>query len=91
MSIDKATEFDPDNPEWTVADFVRAEPAEALSEAELAAFPRTAARLRRGRPTGSTKEQIALRVDKDVLRRFRAEGAGWQTRMNEALRKAVGL
>jgi uncharacterized protein (DUF4415 family) len=26
-----------------------------------------------------------------VLERFRAGGAGWQSRMNEALRKAVGL
>jgi uncharacterized protein (DUF4415 family) len=26
-----------------------------------------------------------------VLASFRASGAGWQTRMNEALRKAAGL
>src|SRR4051812_36277018 len=30
---------------------------------------------RGGRPRGSDKEQIALRVDKDVLARFRAMGA----------------
>jgi uncharacterized protein (DUF4415 family) len=42
---------------------------------------------KRGRPAGSgAKEQIALRVDRDVLARFRAEGPGWQTRMNEALK-----
>ncbi len=45
-----------------------------------------AARRRRGRPTGSTKTQIALRVDDDVLQAFKASGPGWQTRMNEALR-----
>lgn len=44
-----------------------------------------------GRPVGSTKEQVALRVDKDVLARFRAGGPGWQTRMNNALRAAVGM
>ena len=44
-------------------------------------------RRKRGRPVGSgAKEQIALRVDKDVLAQFRAGGAGWQTRMNEALK-----
>jgi uncharacterized protein (DUF4415 family) len=32
-----------------------------------------------------------LRVNHEVLERFRAGGAGWQWRMNEALRKAVGL
>ena len=46
---------------------------------------------RGGRPRGSDKEQIALRVDKDALARFRAMGAGWQSRMNEALRRAVEL
>jgi len=47
----------------------------------------SAHRRKRGRPAGSSaKEQIALRVDRDVLARFRAEGPGWQTRMNEALK-----
>ena len=44
---------------------------------------------RRGRPTKAPedrKEQIALRVDKDVLDWYRAQGAGWQTRMNAVLK-----
>jgi len=42
---------------------------------------------KRGRPAGSgTKEQVAIRIDSDVLAAFRASGAGWQTRMNAALR-----
>jgi uncharacterized protein (DUF4415 family) len=42
---------------------------------------------KRGRPIGSgTKEQVAIRFDRDVLAAFRATGAGWQTRMNEALK-----
>ncbi len=44
-----------------------------------------AAKSRRGRPTGSDKTQIALRVDNDTLAAFRAGGAGWQSRMNAAL------
>ncbi|MFO1292955.1 MAG: BrnA antitoxin family protein [Rubrivivax sp.] len=45
------------------------------------------ARRKRGRPAGSaTKEQVALRVDHDVLAAFRAGGPGWQTRVNNALR-----
>jgi uncharacterized protein (DUF4415 family) len=35
------------------------------------------------------KEQIALRVDADVLERYKAGGPGWQTRMNAALRAGV--
>lgn len=41
----------------------------------------------RGRPVGSNKTLVHIRVDNDVLERFKASGAGWQTRINEALRK----
>jgi uncharacterized protein (DUF4415 family) len=37
------------------------------------------------------KEQISLRVDREVADWFRAGGKGWQTRMNAALRKAAGV
>jgi len=40
----------------------------------------------RGLPMPERKEQIALRVDADVLGWFRAQGAGWQTRMNAVLK-----
>jgi len=40
----------------------------------------------RGLPVPVRKEQIALRVDADVLAWFRAQGSGWQTRMNEVLK-----
>jgi uncharacterized protein (DUF4415 family) len=43
---------------------------------------------RRGRPPlgDTSKEQVTLRIDADVIARFRASGAGWQTRINELLR-----
>jgi uncharacterized protein (DUF4415 family) len=48
--------------------------------------------IRRGRPPLATpKEAVKLRLDADVVASFRASGAGWQTRMNDALRKAAGL
>ncbi len=37
------------------------------------------------------KETVSLRIDRDVLDVFQAEGPGWQDRINTALRKAVGL
>lgn len=46
---------------------------------------------RGGRPKGSDKEKVTIRLDHDVLAHFRAEGAGWQTRLNDALRKAAAL
>ena len=36
------------------------------------------------------KEQVSLRIDRDVLDYFQEGGPGWQDRINEALRKAAG-
>lgn len=74
-----------DNPEWTEEDFARARPAdEILPPHVVAALVRKTG----GRPKGSNKEQVTLRIDRDVLDRFRASGPGWQSRINEALRRA---
>jgi uncharacterized protein (DUF4415 family) len=48
--------------------------------------------IRRGRPrSGNGKQAVSLRLDADVLEWFKRSGAGWQTRMNDALRKVAGL
>ncbi|MEA2878187.1 MAG: hypothetical protein QOF14_3383 [Hyphomicrobiales bacterium] len=36
------------------------------------------------------KEMVSLRIDRDVLDFFQADGPGWQDRINAALRKAAG-
>jgi uncharacterized protein (DUF4415 family) len=36
------------------------------------------------------KEQVTLRIDRDVLDFFQEDGPGWQDRINAALRKAAG-
>lgn len=43
----------------------------------------------RGPQKAPTKEQVTLRLDRDVVEELRASGAGWQTRANEILRSAV--
>jgi uncharacterized protein (DUF4415 family) len=46
-------------------------------------------RAKRGRPRkapSERKEQIALRLDADVLAWYRAQGNRWQTRMNAVLK-----
>ena len=46
--------------------------------------------VRRGRPLGSgTKTQVTLRLDLEVVEKFRASGDGWQTRINDALKSWV--
>ncbi|MEH3108107.1 MAG: BrnA antitoxin family protein [Sphingomonas fennica] len=75
------------------ADLRDAEDGDVTVAALEAALAERRAR-RGGRPRGSTtsaKSQIAIRIDNDVLAHFRAQGAGWQTRVNAVLRKAAGL
>lgn len=83
--------FDDDNPEWTEADFAQARAAtDVLPPELLAAFGKRS----RGRPAGSTtsqKTQVTLRLDREAVDRLKASGPGWQTRINEAVRKAAGL
>ena len=48
--------------------------------------------VRRGRPrTANPKRPVSLRLDTDVIDWFKRKGEGWQTRINEELRKAAGL
>ena len=37
------------------------------------------------------KVAVSLRLSRDVVERFKADGPGWQTRMDEALKKAAGF
>ena len=43
-----------------------------------------------GRSVQSPKQQVSIRLDADVLAKLRATGPGWQGRVNDILRKAVG-
>lgn len=38
----------------------------------------------------NAKEQVSLRIDRDILDHFQNGGPGWQDRINDALRKAIG-
>jgi uncharacterized protein (DUF4415 family) len=44
--------------------------------------------VKRGRPRAeSRKVQLTVRYDAEVVEAFRATGAGWQARMNDALKE----
>ncbi|MGC9198199.1 MAG: BrnA antitoxin family protein [Acidobacteriaceae bacterium] len=73
---------------------------ESLAQAKAGDFarvhtPQQIVARRRGRPAGSTqavtKEAVKIRLDADVMAVLRASGAGWQTRINDALRASLAL
>jgi uncharacterized protein (DUF4415 family) len=43
----------------------------------------------RGKFYRPVKRQVTLRIDSDILAHFQRQGPGYQTRINEALRKLV--
>ncbi len=45
---------------------------------------------RRGPQKAPRKIPLSLRLSPEVVRHFRAKGRGWQTRIDEALKKLVG-
>ena len=71
-----------DSPELTKEDFAKAKPfAEAL--------PDLAASIRKGRGPNKapTKKLVSLRLSGKVLEAYKAKGPGWQSRMDEDLRR----
>jgi uncharacterized protein (DUF4415 family) len=82
----RPTVTDDDNPEWAADDFARAKPASALPDHIRAAFPRT-----RGPQKAPTKVAVSIRLSPEVIAHFKAGGPGWQSRIDEALRKMAGV
>jgi uncharacterized protein (DUF4415 family) len=82
--------FDDDNPEWTKADFARATKfpegvrLKDLKQDELARIlPK------RGPQKAPTKIPVSIRLSPEVISHFKAKGPGWQSRIDDALRKIV--
>lgn len=42
-------------------------------------------------PSEAPKQAVSLRLDQDVIAHYKKSGPGWQSRMNEALRKQAKL
>ena len=78
---------DPDDaPEWTDDQFARAE----VRHGDQVIRPADGTLTRPGRPkSDNPKQQVTLRLDAAVLEHFKSAGPGWQTRINEVLKRAA--
>ena len=82
--------IDPDDEdaEWTEDQFRRA----AVYIGGKLVKPANGTWTKAGRPLSENpKKQVTLRLDPDVVEKFRATGKGWQSRINAELRKALGI
>ena len=78
-----------DNPELTAEQLAALRPAhEVLPPALYEALARRRPG-QRGPGKARPKVAVTLRLDPEIVEAFKAEGAGWQTRINETLKKAV--
>jgi uncharacterized protein (DUF4415 family) len=81
----KKSEIDQENPEWTEADFARARPPhEVLPPEVLSVFKRT-----RGAQRAPKKIPVSIRLSREVVEHFKASGPGWQSRIDDTLKKAM--
>ena len=79
---------DDDLPEWTPDQWDRAE----IRIGDKIIRPAQGTLTKRGRPKlDNPKRQVTIRLDDAVIEGFRAQGAGWQSRVNAELRKALGI
>jgi uncharacterized protein (DUF4415 family) len=81
--------------DWDAVDspaLTKAELAQAKPFAEV--FPELAQKMAKnlgGRPPlAQPKRAISIRLDQDVIDKFKASGQGWQSRMNDVLKRSVG-
>jgi uncharacterized protein (DUF4415 family) len=81
--------IDPDDaPEWTEEMFRMA----AIYKGDQLIRPASGTLKSIGRPVAAhPKKQVTLRLDPDVIEKFRATGKGWQSRINAELRKVLGI
>lgn len=79
---------DDDLTEWTEDQWDRAE----IRIGDKIIRPAQGTLTKRGRPKlDSPKRQVTIRLDDAVIEGFRAQGVGWQSRVNAELRKALGI
>ena len=80
-----------DFPELTDEDLTKMRPASEVLPPDFFKAMEEHSRSRGRPPLAHPKKQVTLRLDEDVIAKFRQSGKGWQGRMNAALRKATGL
>ena len=83
-AISAGIEADSDASEIGAAQSPRMRPASEALPGFVGRWRRT-----RGKQKAPIKRQITIRLDADVVDHFKNRGAGWQTRLNAELRRAV--
>lgn len=83
--------FDEDDIEWTAEIHATARPGPEVLREQFGEKAANALLKRkpgqRGPQKAPTKRPVTIRLDPDVIEFFQREGAGWQSRINDALKR----
>ncbi|MBF0168462.1 MAG: BrnA antitoxin family protein [Alphaproteobacteria bacterium] len=72
-------------------DMAHPDDAEASDRSIATAMAAKRRRGQRGPQKTPTKQSVNIRLSQEVLEHFKATGPGWQTRIDNALKKAAGV
>ena len=79
------TDADGEVRELTTDDFKKFQPASKVVPDDVEVFKRA-----RGRPISrNPKVSVTLRLDAEIIEHFKADGKGWQSRLNSTLKAAI--
>lgn len=78
--------------DWDAVDSLELTDEEMATAQPFAeAFPDLAESIKRSRgrpPVETPRQQISIRLEPDVIAKFKATGKGWQSRINDVLKRA---
>lgn len=81
-TIKSLSDKDGNVPELTATGLKRFKPAREVA-------PHIVERQTRGKQKAPTKVQTTIRLDADLIKHFKNTGRGWQTRINDELRRVI--
>ena len=82
--MNKKTKQDPEDFEWTTAEL---KASKKFSSLPKSLQEKLASRKPRGPQAAPTKVSTTIRLSSDVIQSFRATGAGWQAKIDLALKQ----
>ncbi|SLM31214.1 conserved hypothetical protein [Desulfamplus magnetovallimortis] len=82
--IKEAIATDPDTSEMRDEQFDQMRSVSELHPEIVETYKRT-----RGKQKRPTKTPIYIRLDSDIIEHFKSDGKGWQTKINDTLRKSI--
>ena len=85
--IEEGIKSDPDTQVWGEREFSQARPATEMEPDIVKAYNQ--GKIGRGPQKAPVKKQVTIRLDQEIIEHFKQAGKGWQSRLNNHLKKTI--